>query len=153
MKTILISALTVFFSAVLSLNAHGQQADILKMWDGVWNAYEKNDPSMWNYYAEDACEVYPDGSHICGMANIKAGYEQFAGMLEGTPTWTYTQPEVRMIEPTVALLVAEITSDIKLKGGQQIGGKTKFTALVRKQNNSWKIVYDSQTPVLQMPGN
>lgn len=156
MKNILFCTLSLLFVSVFTTNAFAQnkandEAGVLKMWDEVWNAYEANSPSMWSFYADDACEIYPDGSIVCGLQNIKAGYEAFAGMLEGTPSWSYTKPEVRFIEPTVALLIGEITSDIKLKGGQQVGGKMKFTALVRKTNGRWLIVYDCQTPMVQMP--
>lgn len=158
MKTIIISALTLLFASMLSLNAHAQgtaasEKEVLKMWDAVWHAYESDEAAMWNFYAEDACEVYPDGSHLCGVKAMKAGYDQFKTMLDGKPTWKYTQPEVKFIEPTVALLIGEIDSDIKLKGGVQIGGKMKFTALVHRVNGQWLIVYDNQTPIQQMPGN
>lgn len=147
----------VLFFALGSLALRAQtatdQASVLKMWDEVWLAYESNDAKMWDYYADNACEVYPDGSHICGKAAIKAGYEGFETMIEGKPSWTYTTPSVSFISPDVALLISEINSDIKLKGGQQIGGKMKFTALVKKINGRWLIVYDSQIPILPAPGN
>jgi uncharacterized protein (TIGR02246 family) len=106
---------------------------------------------MWSFYAENACEIFPDGSMITGAANIKAAYDQFKGMLEGTPTWTMSKPNIRFITPDVALLTSDIVSDIKLKGGQQVGGKATFATIVRKTNGRWLIEFDSQTPVLQMP--
>lgn len=160
MKTTIFSALTIIFSAFV-LNANAQtatksndEAVVLKFWNEVFAAYDKGDEAtMWAAYDENACEIYPDGSHMCGLAALKAGYEQFKGMLEGTPSWKSGAPEIHFIDPNNALLISEVTSDLKLKGGQQIGGKMKFTALVHKANGKWKIVYDSQTPVMQMPGN
>ena len=159
MKNILIGTLTLLCASCFISNASAQSAAndealLIKWWNNVWQAYEKGDEAkMWAAYAENACEIYPDGSSMCGLKDIKAGYEQFKGMLEGAPSWSYTVPTVQFIEPNVALLVADITSDIKLKGGQQIGGKAKFAAIVHKVNGQWQIVFDSQTPVMQMPGS
>lgn len=158
MKNILFSTLTFLLSGLFTLSLHAQsaandEAGLRKMWDAVWQAYESNDEAkMWSFYAQDACEIYPDGSSACGLQTIKAGYEQFNGMMEGTPSWTTSAPTIQFIEPNVALLMADITTDIKLKGGQQIGGKSKFATIVHKVNGRWLIVFDSQTPVMQMPG-
>lgn len=147
---------TFFFILFVYPNIQAQttnaEAAVLKTWDDVWKAYDSgNEAQMWSYYAENATEIYPDGSIAVGISNIKAGYEGFKTMLEGKPTWTSTKPEVQFIEPNVALLISDVTSDMKLKGGQQIGGKTKFTALLHQVNGKWLIVYDSQTPVMSMP--
>lgn len=157
MKKQLLSIATLILSFVFvsGLNAQSatDEAAVLKMWDDVWQTYESgNDAQMWAFYAPNACEVYPDGSMLCGVETMKAGYEAFKGMLDGKPSWTFTKPTVRFIEPTVAFLSADITSDIKLKGGQQIGGKAKFVTVVHKVNGRWLIEFDSQTPVLQMDG-
>ncbi len=159
MRNIFFCQFTLLFACLFAFNANAQQKSgeetvILKKWDAVWQAYEKGDEAaMWSFYAENACEVYPDGSSICGLQAMKAGYEQFKGMLEGKPSWAYTTPSVHLIEPNVALLLADVTSDMKLKGGQQIGGKMKFSAVLHKVNGNWLIAFDSQTPVMQMPGN
>lgn len=143
----------VFFSLQLNAQTAADKAEVLKMWDEVWHAYEADETKMWDYYADNACEVFPDGSHLCGKDALKAGYEAFKPMLEGKPSWTYTTPEVSFISPDVALLIADINVDMKLKDGQQIGGKMKFTCIVKKTSGRWLIVYDSQTPIMNMPGN
>jgi uncharacterized protein (TIGR02246 family) len=156
MKNFLFSTLTLLFVSLFatpSLQAqNAAEAEILNMWNDVWKAYESNDlAKVWPFYAEKACEIYPDGTIMHGTATIKAGYEQFIGMLEGTPSWSATKPNIRFITPDVALLTSEVVSDIKLKGGQQVGGKSTFALLARKANGKWLIEFDSQTPVLQMP--
>ena len=156
MKNIVFTALALLFVSLFSTsNANAQtaaEAAVLKMWDEVWQSYEKNDEAkMWSFYTETACEIYPDGNAACGLKDIKAGYEQFKTMMEGTPSWTMTKPTVRFIGSDVALLMSDVTSDIKLKGGQQIGGKSKFAAIVHKVNGKWLIEFDSQTPLMQMP--
>jgi uncharacterized protein (TIGR02246 family) len=157
MKNFFFSTLALLFVSLFatpSLQAQSPaEAEILKMWNDVWNAYERDDlAKVWSYYAEKACEIYPDGSTIHGVANIKAGYEQFMGMVEGRPSWSATKPAIRFITPDVALLTSDVVADIKLKGGQQVGGKSTFALLARKANNGkWLIEFDSQTPVLQMP--
>ncbi len=157
MKNIIFTTLTVLFvSLFATANATAQntaEAELTKMWDDVWKSYEGNDLSkVWPYYAEKACEIYPDGSMMTGVATIKAGYEQFSGMLEGTPSWNASKPVIRLITPDVALLTSEVVSDIKLKGGQQVGGKSTFALVAHKVSGKWLIEFDSQTPVLQMPG-
>ncbi len=154
MKKQLFALLSLFFAGFITLQAQsaGDEAAVLTMWDNVWHSYEANDEAkMWDFYSASAIEIYPDGSQANGKETIRAGYEAFKGMLEGTPSWSYARPDVRFIEPSVALLIADITSDIKLKGGQQIGGKMKFVALVHKVNGQWLIEFDSQTPIMQMP--
>ena len=153
MKNLLFFLLATLFT----LNANAQknakdEADILKYWDTSWKAYEDNDESkMWTFYAPNACEVYPDGSTVCGLDNIKAGYDQFKGLLEGAPIFTYSKPDIHFIDANNALLLANITTDVKLKGGQQIGGNTKFALVLHKEKGKWLAVFSSQTPVIPMP--
>lgn len=157
MKNILFSAITLLFVSLLSFNATAQSASkdeaaLLKMWDTVWQAYESGDEAkMWSFYADNACEIYPDGSSICGIKAIREGYEQFKTMVEGKPSWSMTKPTITFIGSDVALLMSDVTADIKLKGGQQIGGKSTFATIVHKVKGNWLIVFDSQTPVMQMP--
>lgn len=159
MKNLIFSTLSLLFVSLFSFNANAQSTSkdevaVLKMWDAAWGAYESgNEANMWAYYTDNACEIYPDGSSICGAKAIREGYEQFKSMMEGKPSWTMTKPTVTFLSPDVALLISEVTSDIKLKGGQQIGGKTKFAALAQKVKGNWLIAFDSQTPVMQMPGS
>lgn len=157
MKNFIRIASALLFINLFGFNANAQnnskeEAALLKMWDTIWEAYESgNEAKMWSFYAENACEVYPDGSSVCGLKSILQGYEQFKTMLEGTPSWSMTKPTVTFFAPDMALLMSDVTADIKLKGGQQIGGKSKFAAIVHKVNGNWLIVFDSQTPVMEMP--
>ena len=157
MKNIFFSALTLLFVSIFTFNANAQtsskaEAEILKMWDAVWQAYESgNEAKMWSFYADNACEIYPDGSSICGVKAIKEGYEMFKSMMEGAPSWTMTKPTITFLGTDVALLISDVTADIKLKGGQQIGGQLKFATVIHKVNGQWLIAFDSQTPVIPMP--
>lgn len=156
MKNILFSTLTLLFASTFTFNVNAQtskeEASLLKMWDDVWAAYEAGDEAkMWSFYADNACEIYPDGSSICGTKAIKEGYEMFKTMLEGKPSWSMTKPTITFLGSDVAILIADVTADIKLKGGQQIGGKSKFATVVHKVNGQWLIAFDSQTPVIPMP--
>lgn len=139
-------------SSKLSAQTAADEAAVRQMWDAVWQAYQSNDEAkMWSFYAEGVCEIYPDGQMACGAADIKAGYEQFKTMLDGQPKWSVGAPTVRFIGADVAVLVADVTSDIRLKGGQQIGGKSKFSAIVHREKGRWLIAFDQQTPVMEMP--
>ncbi len=156
MKNIKINFLTLVCAVLFAFNANAQsnpnEKEVLKMWNDVWQSYEKGDEAkMWSFYAEDACEIYPDGSQLCGLKTIREGYEQFKDMLDGTPSWKLSTPTLNFVEPNVVILTADVESDIKLKGGMQIGGKSKFMALVHKVKGNWLIVFDSQTPVIPMP--
>lgn len=148
----------VFFSncstTAQSQNKAADEAALLKMWDNVWADYDSdNEEKMWAYYSETATEIYPDGTSMSGKKAIKAGYEAFKGMLEGKPSWSTTKPTIQWLGTDAALLISDITSDIKLKGGQQIGGKMKFATVAVCRDGKWFIEFDSQTPVLPpMPG-
>ncbi len=154
MKNFMLSAI-VFLAFCFQLNAQNtskEEASLLIMWDTIWEAYESgNEAKVWSFYAENACEIYPDGSSICGLKAIIEGYEQFKTMVEGTPSWSMTKPAITFLGPDVALLMSDVTADVKLKGGQQIGGKSKFAAIVQKVKGNWMIVFDSQTPMIEMP--
>lgn len=158
MKNIFFNTLTLLFVSVLSFNAQAQnnakeEAAVLKGWDEVWNAYQSGDEAkMWAYYADDACEIYPDGSMACGLKNIREGYEQFKSMMETAPSWIFDRPSLSFLGKDVAILVSDVTADIKLKGGEQVGGKSKFAVVLHKINGEWKIAFDCQTPVVPMPG-
>ncbi|MFN0037413.1 MAG: YybH family protein [Saprospiraceae bacterium] len=157
MKNILFSTLTLLFVSLFTFNATAQtaskdEAAVLKMWDAVWQAYQSNDEAkMWSFYADNACEIYPDGNSACGLKSIREGYEMFKSMMEGTPSWTMTKPTITFLGSDVALLMSDVTADIKLKGGQQIGGPSKFATVIHKVKGQWLIVFNSQTPVLPMP--
>lgn len=155
MKNTILFTLTLLFVSLCSFTVNAQTAaekDVLKGWDEVWQAYESNNlDKVWAYYSENAIEIYPDGSMASGLSSIKAGYEQFSGMLEGTPSWQTSKPVIRFITPDIALLTSDVVSDIKLKGGQQIGGKSTFALLLQKRNGKWLVEFNSQTPVLTMP--
>lgn len=153
MKNFIFSTLAILvcFTQINAQSKNGE-AEVLKTWNDVWASYEKGDETkMWAFYADDACEIYPDGSQICGKAAIKAGYDQFKSMLEGQPAWKISTPTIQFVEPTVVILTSDVTADIKLKGGQQIGGPSRFMAILHKVKGDWKIVFDSQTPVMQTP--
>lgn len=157
MKNILFSTITLLFVSAFSFTSNAQttskeEAVVLKMWDNVWQAYESGDEAkMWSFYAENASEIYPDGSYLTGLKTIREGYDQFKTMMEGNPTWTMSPPTITFIGSDVALLISDVTADIKLKGGQQIGGKSKFATVLHKVKGNWLIVFDSQTPVMPMP--
>jgi len=156
MKNIIFSTLTLLFASLFTFNANAQtaskeEASLLKMWDAVWQAYESgNEAAMWAFYADNACEIYPDGSSICGIKAIREGYEMFKSMMEGTPSWKMAKPTVTFLGSDVALLMSDVTADIKLKGGQQIGGKSKFAVVLHKVKGEWLIAFDSQTPMIPM---
>lgn len=153
MKIFIFSTLAILVCFTqINAQSKNEEAEVLKIWNDVWAAYEKGDENkMWAFYADDACEIYPDGSQICGIANIKSGYEQFKEMMDGQPTWKMSTPVINFIEPSVVILSCDITADIKLKGGIQIGGPSKFMAVLHKVKGDWKVVFDSQTPVLPAP--
>ncbi len=151
-KSLVFLLLTAFAGQITAQTTSKNESEVLKMWNDVWQAYESGDDAkMWSFYAENACEIYPDGSQLCGLKTIREGYEQFKTMLEGKPSWKISTPTVQFIEPNVAWLTADVDSDIKLKDGPQIGGKSKFVTVIHKVNGKWLIVFDSQTPVMQMP--
>jgi uncharacterized protein (TIGR02246 family) len=150
-KSITLITLMGTVTLAFSQNQKNEEA-LVKIFNDVWTAYEKGDEqTMWNFYSSSASEIYPDGSLISGKENIRQAYNGFKNMLEGNPKWKYSRPTVRFIEPNVALLFSDIESDIKLKGGQQMGGKVKFVAVLHRVNGKWQIEFDGQVPKIPMP--
>ena len=158
MKHLLSLSLSLLLVSLFSFSSSAQtsssEAEVLKMYNETWAAYETKDMAkVWSMYSDKATEIYPDGSLISGLSNIKQAFEQFSSIVEGTPHWKVGTPAIRFITAEVALVTSDVMSDIKLKGGQQIGGKLTFALLLRKTHGKWLIEFDSQTPTLPVPGN
>ena len=131
--------------------ANSEAINLLKMWKSTWDAYQAGDTKkMWAAYTNDAAEISPDGNITYGKKALKASWEEFMKMTDKAPSFTYGDPQVRMLTNDIALIVWDSSADIQM-GGQQVGGKTKGMAVVRKIKGQWLIEFDSLTPVIPMP--
>jgi len=131
--------------------ANTEATNLLKMWKSTWDAYQAGDTKkMWAAYTNDAAEISPDGNITYGKKALKASWEEFMKATDKAPSFTYGDPQVRMLTNDVALIVWDSSADIQM-GGQQLGGKTKGMAVVRKIKGQWLIEFDSLTPVIPMP--
>lgn len=101
-------------------------------------------------YTEEAAEIDPTGNIIFGKKALKEGWEGFIKIVDEKPKFNYSNVLVRMLTDDVALAVFDSEADIKI-GGQQVGGKTKGMAVLRKINGQWKLEFDSITPIIPMP--
>ncbi|MBK8557482.1 MAG: SgcJ/EcaC family oxidoreductase [Lewinellaceae bacterium] len=164
MKNILFSTLALFF---FTASLQAQSGGIL--WVGsrsnntaanavhatIQTAYEAflsgNDEKGWAVYSDDAAEIGPDGSITFGKKAMRESWDGFMKIADEAPKFTYTNVQVRLLTSDVALAVWDSEADIKI-GGQQMGGKTKGSAVLRKVNNTWKLEFDTVTPVMSMPG-
>lgn len=131
--------------------ANTETTNIHKMWKSTWDAYQAGDnKKMWAAYTNDAAEISPDGNITYGKKALKTSWEAFMKMTDKAPSFTYGDPQVRMLTNDIALIVWDSSADIQM-GGQQVGGKTKGMAVVRKIKGQWFIEFDSLTPVIPMP--
>ena len=131
--------------------ANSNATAIHKMWKDTWDAYQAGDnKKMWAAYTADAAEISPDGNITYGKKALKASWEAFMKMTNKAPSFTYGDPQVRMLTNDIALIVWDSSADIQM-GGQQLGGKTKGMAVVRKIKGQWFIEFDSLTPVIPIP--
>lgn len=131
--------------------ANSEAINLLKMWKSTWDAYQAGDnKKMWAAYTNDAAEISPDGNITYGKKALKTSWEAFMKMTDKAPSFTYGDPQVRMLTNDIALIVWDSSADIQM-GGQQVGGKTKGMAVVRKIKGQWFIEFDSLTPVIPMP--
>ena len=131
--------------------ANTEATNLLKMWKSTWEAYQAGDTKkMWAAYTNDAAEISPDGNITYGKKALKASWEEFMKVTDKAPSFTYGDPQVRMLTNDVALIVWDSSADIQI-GGKQLGGKTKGMAVVRKIKGQWLIEFDSLTPVIPMP--
>lgn len=157
MKTNLIQLLMVFAFGLISMNVQAQSKvdeDALKaFWKKVWQAYESgNDQKMFDFYADNASEITPDGNITNGKKAMIESWKEFMKMVDEKPKFTYENPTIRFISPDIAISTWDSSADIKIKG-QQIGGKTKGMAVLHKIKGNWYIEFDSMTPVMQMHPN
>ena len=152
-------SIKLFFAALLMTGlfttVHAQQAsikaEVIKTFNKVAEAFNTgNDAHGWSYYAENACEITPDGTLTVGKPALKASWDGFMKMADSRPTFTYTNPSVQVITSDVAVLTFDSEADIKIKG-QQVGGKTKGIAVLHKVNGQWIVEADAITPVTSMP--
>ena len=148
--TLFLSVFTLFAQTANAQTA-ADEAAIKTMWKETWEAYDAgNLEKMWAAYTDGAAEIGPDGSLTTGKKAMREGYEAFMKMVDAPPKFTYESPAVRVLTPEFAILTWDSSADIKI-GGQQVGGKTKGMALVRKIKRQWKIEFDALTPVMEMP--
>ena len=108
------------------------------------------DDKGWAAYSDDATEIDPMGNVTFGKKALREGWDAFMKMADEKPNFKYENVQVRMLTNDVALAVWDSEADIKV-GGQQLGGKAKGMAVLRKVNGKWQIEFDSITPVIPMP--
>ncbi|MFN0173919.1 MAG: YybH family protein [Saprospiraceae bacterium] len=104
----------------------------------------------WAAYTEEATEIGPDGNITFGKKALREGWDGFMKVADEAPKFKYSNVLVRMLSNDIALAVWDSEADIKV-GGQQLGGKTKGMAVLRKIKGVWKLEFDSITPVIPMP--
>ncbi len=154
MKTSFFTFILFFSFSLFTQNAVAQtdnQASFEAYLKTVYTAYQSgNNDAMWAFYTENASEISPDGRLVSGKAALKAGWDEFMGMVDSKPSFTYKLTSWRLITPDVAILTWDSTADIKVQG-QQVGGQTTDMAVLHKINGKWMIEFDGMTPVMQMP--
>ena len=101
-------------------------------------------------YTNEAVEVDPGGNVTFGKKAMLEGWTAFVKIADETPQFKYENVQVRMLTSDVALVIWDSEADIKI-GGQQVGGKSKGMAVMRKINGVWKLEFDQLTPILGMP--
>ena len=117
----------------------------------MYAAFDKGDnDKLFSYYAANAAEISPDGRFTAGLVNLRASFEEGMKMLDAKPRFTNKFLSYRLIDSDIAIVVWESDADIKI-GGQQIGGKTLCSAVLRKIKNQWLIEFDSLTPIMPAP--
>ncbi len=128
-------------------NANAVHSFITETYDAFANG---DDAKGWAGYTEEAAEIDPMGNITFGKKALLEGWDGFMKMADEKPVFTYSNVLVRMLTNDVALAVFDSEADIKI-GGQQVGGKTKGMAVLRKINGQWKLEFDSITPIIPMP--
>lgn len=153
MKTFIFGAITFFSVLFFVQNASAQdnQATFESFLKKAYTAFESgNNDAIWAFYTDNAAEITPDGRLTSGKQALKAGWDEFMGMVDSKPTFTYKLTSWRLLTSDVALVTWDSTADIMVKG-QQLGGPSTCVAVLRKIKGEWKIEFDGMTPVMQMP--
>jgi uncharacterized protein (TIGR02246 family) len=101
-------------------------------------------------YTDDATEIGPDGSITHGKKAMLEGWEAFKNMADEAPKFSYSNVRVRLLTNDIAIVLLDSEADIKI-GGQQVGGKSVCSAVMRKIKGEWKLEFDQLTPLMGMP--
>lgn len=142
--------MTSMFSTIHAQNSN-TKAEVIQMFNAVADAFDKGlDEKGFNYYTETATEITPDGNLSVGKKSLRTSWDGFLKMTDTRPTFTYTNPNVQVLTPDVAVITFDSEADIKIQG-QQVGGKTKGIAVVHKINGKWYIEADAIIPIMPMP--
>ncbi|MBL7808304.1 MAG: nuclear transport factor 2 family protein [Saprospiraceae bacterium] len=134
-----------------SRNATGEARAVHAALKKAYDAFLAGDlKTGFAIYTEDASEIGPDGNITHGKKAMEEGWEAFSKMTDKPAVFKYENVQVRLLTPDVALAIWDSEADIVLNG-QQIGGKSKDAAVLRKIKGEWKIEFDQLTPMLGMP--
>lgn len=128
-------------------NANAVHAFITQAYDAFTAGDEEK---AWAAYSDEAAEIDPMGFITFGKKALREAWDGFMDIVEEKPKFKYENVQVRMLTNDIALAVWDSEADIKVSG-QQMGGKAKGMAVVRKIKGQWKIEFDSITPMLGMP--
>lgn len=119
--------------------------------DNIYGAFIAGDYEKgWAGYTEEATEVDPGGNMTIGKKALREAWDGFMKMADEAPKFKYSNVQVRLLTADVALAVWDSEADIKIQG-QQMGGKTKGMAVLRKIGGQWKLEFDQLTPMIGMP--
>ena len=152
MKSIKSIFVVFFMASLVSCTAQTSTENAIKAtFNEVTKAFNSvNDEHGWSYYTDNAFEIDPGGNYVQGKQALRESWNGFMKMVDTRPSFTYSNPVVKVITPDVAIITFDSEADIKIKG-QQIGGKTKGMAVLHKINGQWLIEGDAVTPVRAMP--
>ncbi|MDX1913849.1 MAG: nuclear transport factor 2 family protein [Saprospiraceae bacterium] len=163
MKNVLFSAATLLFlttqtfaqsSGFLWAGSRSGNPDAEAVYSAISKAYDAivagDVEKGFAVYTDQASEIGPDGNITHGKKAMLESWNAFVKMTDETPKFSYSNVQVRLLTKDVALAIWESDADIKI-GGQQLGGKSRGAAVMRKIGNEWKLEFDQMTPMLGMP--
>ena len=105
-------------------------------------AWNRGDLPAFASYYDDSTETTFVGKDVVkgGVQAILARYRKAYPTREAMGTLSFTNVEVRMLAPDLALVVGEFHLERTAAGGGNAAGR--YTLILRKTTAGWKIIHD-----------
>jgi uncharacterized protein (TIGR02246 family) len=127
-----------FFLPLLFAQSDGVRA-VMTQSEEAWN---RGDLPAFAAYYDDSLETTFIGKEVVrgGVQAILARYRKAYPTREAMGTLSFSNVDVRMLTPDLALVTGEFHLERSATGGGNASGR--YTLILRKRPSGWKIIHD-----------
>lgn len=157
MKTSVFSALLFCVFAFFQQTLHAQTASdekAVRIWiDGIMQSWFAGDvDKVAGAYSENAVSIDWMGKQLNGRAAIREDIANvFAQEKPDPANFKMTVTEVRMLAPTVAVAVSDLSGK-SVMDGNTIEWEGRSTMVLSRKTGAWQVEFEQNTPVMPPQG-